>query len=331
MDSLEFLPTVGLITLLAIAYNLSWPFFPFVRKSALDRYRRTVNGRPAWALVTGASDGIGKGLASELARRGFNVVIHGRNDVKLEGVRHDLAARHPGREFRIMVGDAVALGTGAAPWDVMLAPLETLNLSVLVNNVGGVPMVPILRRLDESTVGEIADNVHMNALFPTLLSSILLPRLTGPGKPALVLNVGSVADVGPALLSFYGGSKAFMNALSTSMAEELTLDGVDVEVLSVRVGPVATRTELMPPRVFWPSVETMAQSILDRVGCGRAVVVPYWGHAVPMLFLDLMPTMLRGENTKLYETDLSNKEKQATQERVYLGTCVNEMAVPLTK
>ncbi|CCF40246.1 estradiol 17-beta-dehydrogenase 12-A [Colletotrichum higginsianum] len=304
MESLGFLPTVGLLALLAVAYNLSWPFFPFVRKSALDRYRRTVNGRPAWALVTGASDGIGKGLADELARRGFNVVIHGRNDVKLEGVRHDLAARHPGREFRIMVGDAVALGAGAPLWDVMLAPLENLNLRVLVNNVGGVPMVPVMRRLDESTVGEIADNVHMNALFPTLLSSILLPRLTGPAEPALIVNVGSLADVGPPLLSFYGGSKAYMNALSTSMAEELALDGVDVEVLGMRVGPVATRTELMQPRVFWPSAETMAQSILDRVG---------------------------GKKTKQYETDLSNKEKQVTQERVHLDTCVKENAVPLTK
>ncbi|GKT54322.1 short-chain dehydrogenase [Colletotrichum tofieldiae] len=310
MDSLGFLSPVGLLALLAVACNLSWPFFPFFRKPKLDRYLKAVNGRPAWALVTGASDGIGKALANELARRGFNVVLHGRNDVKLEGVRHDLATRHPGREFRIMVGDAVVLGAGAQSWDVMLASLESLNLRVLVNNVGGVPMVPIMRRLDESTVEEIAGNVHLNALFPTLLSSILLPRLKNPAEPALIINVGSLSDTGLPLLSFYSGSKAYLVALSTSMARELALDGADVEVLGVRVGAVATKPELMQARVFWPSAETMAESILDRVGCGRAVVVPYWGHALQMWFMDLVPAALQGPLVKMVMGKLSYEEKK---------------------
>ncbi|KAK1597055.1 short chain dehydrogenase [Colletotrichum navitas] len=310
MAPLGFLPSVGVLALVAIAYNLAWPFFPFFRKSGLGRYLRAVDGKPAWALVTGASDGIGKGLADELARRGFNVILHGRNEAKLGDVRRGLALRHPGREFRIVVGDAVALGAGARPWDAMLAPLKDLNLRVLVNNVGGVPMAPVLRRLDESTVEEIADNVHMNALFPTLLSAILLPRLRNPAAPALVINVGSIADMGLPLLSFYGGCKAYLAALSMSMGRELAIARADVEVLGMRVGAVATRRDVMQPRIFWPSVETIAESILDRVGCGRAVVVPYWGHALQMWLADLMPAVLEEPLVNIIMGRLSFMEKK---------------------
>ncbi|KAK1984522.1 short chain dehydrogenase [Colletotrichum cereale] len=310
MASLGFLPSVGALALLAVAYNLAWPFFPFFRKPRLDRYLQAVDGKPAWALVTGASDGIGKGLADELARRGFDVVLHGRSDAKLEGVRRDLALRHPEREFRVAVGDAVALGAGGRSWDAMLAPLEGLNLRVLVNNVGGVPMVPILRRLDESTVEEVAENVHLNALFPTLLSAILLPRLRNPAAPALVINVGSLSDMGLPLLSFYSGCKAYLLALSTGMARELAGAGADAEVLAVRVGAVATKRDLMQPRVFWPSVETIAGSILDRVGCGRVVVVPYWGHALQVWLVDLVPAVVQEPLINMVMGRLSFEEKK---------------------
>ncbi|OLN85522.1 Very-long-chain 3-oxooacyl-coA reductase let-767 [Colletotrichum chlorophyti] len=291
MDSLEFLPTVGLVALVAALYNVAWPFFPFFRGSKLDRYLEAVDGKPAWALVTGASDGIGKGLANELARRGFNVVLHGRNSGKLEKVAYELALQSPGREFRIMVGDAGVLGAGAQPWDAMLATLEGLNLRVVINNVGG-PTTPMMRRLDQVPMEEIAANVHLNALFPTLLSSILLSQFVKVSAPALIINAGSISDMGWPLLSFYSGSKSYLTAMSASMARELSLDGIDVEVMGVRIGAVATKTELMAPGVFWPSAETMACAILDRVGCGRTVLVPYWGHAMQMFLLDLVPVAL---------------------------------------
>lgn len=63
----------------------------YTRPSSLKRYHYGHDGSPPWALVTGASDGIGLGFAHELAHRGFNVILHARNATKLEGVNSQLS------------------------------------------------------------------------------------------------------------------------------------------------------------------------------------------------------------------------------------------------
>ncbi|KAF4923067.1 Very-long-chain 3-oxooacyl-coA reductase [Colletotrichum viniferum] len=192
----------------------------------------------------------------------------------------------------------------------MLAPLENLNLRVLINNVGGCGQMPMMRRLDESSMEDIAANVHMNALFPTILNAIMIPRFSSSAEPALIINVGSLADGGWPLLSFYSGSKSYVNSISASMARELRMDGIDVEVIGVRIGAVATKTDLMSPHLFWPSVETIANAILDRVGCGRSVLVPYWPHLVQILLVDMVPLALRNPLYSIVFNRMRYEEKR---------------------
>lgn len=80
---------VGAITLIKLVYDASfilWLYF--LRPSQLHKYRDSELS--SWALVTGASDGIGLELARELLAQGFNVLVHGRNETKLEGVKRSL-------------------------------------------------------------------------------------------------------------------------------------------------------------------------------------------------------------------------------------------------
>ncbi|KAK3185944.1 hypothetical protein K4F52_005399 [Lecanicillium sp. MT-2017a] len=82
----------------------------YLLPSRFDRYaHRAPDGSPPWAMVTGASDGIGLAFAGELASRGFNVVLHGRNPDKLARVMADLQARNPERTFRIVIADAATV------------------------------------------------------------------------------------------------------------------------------------------------------------------------------------------------------------------------------
>lgn len=91
------------------------------------------------ALVTGASDGIGLGFAQELLVSGFNVILHGRNPIKLRKVQAQLQQQHPDCDIKIWIVDASDQPSWADPSSSLLATLieSKIVLKVLVNNVGG--------------------------------------------------------------------------------------------------------------------------------------------------------------------------------------------------
>ncbi|KAK0745435.1 hypothetical protein B0T18DRAFT_306206, partial [Schizothecium vesticola] len=253
----------------------------YLRPSKLPRYLHTKRSQPAWALVTGASDGIGKAFAHSLAEAGFNVVIHGRSPSKLAVVFAELESTYPLRSFRFLTADATKCHPDA--FEGIVQFLSDIHLTVLINNAGSVsrrPLITDYRPLDSYTHAELVESVTLNALFPTLLTRALAPALAVNG-PALIFFVGSLADIGLPLVAPYGSSKSFLGTLADSMALEMRMTGRDIEVLHVRVGPMTgVATIWRPPSWLRPHATTLAQTVLDRVGCGRAVVVPYLPHAL---------------------------------------------------
>ncbi|KAK9249032.1 hypothetical protein V1506DRAFT_138038 [Lipomyces tetrasporus] len=79
--------------------------------SSLLRYHHSHRGRAPWAVITGASDGMGKGYAREPAHRGFNVVLHGRNLTNLDSVKKELSEEFANVNFRTIVVDASKSGS----------------------------------------------------------------------------------------------------------------------------------------------------------------------------------------------------------------------------
>lgn len=72
--------------------------------------RRRVNlkgryGRNSWALITGSSDGIGKGIALSLAKEGFNIILSARTESKLEGVKNEIKRLYPSLDVKLLVVD----------------------------------------------------------------------------------------------------------------------------------------------------------------------------------------------------------------------------------
>lgn len=265
---------------------------PYILPSQLHRYLHTENGKSAWALVTGASDGIGKAFSGELATRGFNVVLHGRNPAKLEQVQRELKAAHPTREFRILVADA----TNCAPevFEDIVDRLSDIHLTVLVNNAGGEPSG--YKTFDEHTHSESIHTVTVNAVFPTLLLNALVPILAR-NVPALIINAGSLADSGLPLLSSYSASKSYIRVLSDALTREMMMTGRDVTVLYLRIASTTGVSHTRTPQTFFmPDAAKLVRASLARVGCGRTVVVPYWGHAllaVLAALVELLPSRLR--------------------------------------
>src|ERR1700753_2924849 len=92
--------TIGALSIVRLDFAASFRFYQlFLRQSSLNRYLSDPDGRPTWALVTGASDGIGLGIAQELCARDVNVVLHGRDPTKLARVAKELTAMFPKRKI----------------------------------------------------------------------------------------------------------------------------------------------------------------------------------------------------------------------------------------
>jgi len=333
--------TLGTFAALSLVYNVLDFVFLYTRPSQLRRYLHTTNDKPAWALVTGATSGIGTHLARELAATGFNVVLHGRNEAKLRRVQDDLEAAFPARSFRPLLADASAVpcancvdaaeavppakGKAAAAghqhgtldMDAFVAPLDALNLTVVINNAGGNaadPMYDVLANVPRRTVLAVTG---LNAVFPLLLQHALLPQL-GRDGPALVVNVGSLSDNGLPLLAAYGSAKCFLVGLSQCLAREARLHGgggTGVDVLAVRLGSVTgTANRTVPPTLFEPDAAVMARAILARVGCGRLEVVPYWRHALQQAVVTSMPSWIMEGIFREVMNNLRDEERMGAKE-----------------
>jgi 17beta-estradiol 17-dehydrogenase / very-long-chain 3-oxoacyl-CoA reductase len=268
--SLNFvLAATGLITVLFSGYRFAAFIRIYLRPSSLEKYL----GNGVYAVVTGASDGIGKAVAMELADRGFNIVLHGRNSEKLETVKSQIEEAHAGREVVTIVHDA------GADSRLDISAIKSLPISVLVNNVGGGEP----KAIADSSTTDVDRTITLNALFPTHLTCDLLPHFS---RPALILNVSSYVGVfPPPYLATYAGAKAFVTAFSNSLSREVE----SVEAISLITGSVHSAGNKKPVAFLRPDSATYAKSILSVVGCGRLSVFPYWPHAVQAWVFSLMP------------------------------------------
>ena len=104
------------------------------------------------------------------------------------------------------------------------------------------------------------------------------------------MNIGSMGDFSVPYATIYGGSKGFNMTWSSSLAMELKSEGKNVEVLAISVGRVTDVSHHKKDASFFtPSARTMARAALQRVGCGKSVVVGYVGHALQKFLVGLLP------------------------------------------
>lgn len=180
--------------------------------------------RGAWAVVTGASSGIGRALALELAQRGMRVALVARQSLALQQVAD---------EIRIGGGEAVVIELDLAQpgsADRLRAALQQQGctpLRLLVNNAGvGAwgPFVPEqLARYDEMVALNMAAVVNTTAA--------LLPDLRRH-TPSAVLNVSSQAAYQPVpYMAVYAATKAFVHSFSLALRQELSDSGVLIQGL----------------------------------------------------------------------------------------------------
>ncbi|RRB06708.1 SDR family NAD(P)-dependent oxidoreductase [Larkinella rosea] len=258
-----------------------------------------------YVLITGASAGLGKAMAIELARQGHHLILVSLPNENLGDLAH---------QIRISCNVQVAYYETdlceRPNIEALIAWIQTSQLAVfyLINNAG----IGGSQAFEQSDTGHIERIIQLNIIGTALLTRLLLPFLL-KFPQSYILNVSSMAAFSPfPYKTVYPASKAFIYSFSLGLRAELRAFGVQVSV--VHPGPMPHTPENQARlqkhgrlgRMLTVPLEFIAQTALERVEQGQSVIIPGWTNKmgywvsrwVPWSWRrPLMVSMLRKEVT----------------------------------
>lgn len=228
-------------------------------------------GQGSWAVVTGATDGIGKEFALQLAKKGFNVLLASRTAAKLESVAQEIQAQSPGTKVDIVAIDFSA--GDDAQYAVLEKKVKALDVGVLINNVGRSHNMPV--PFVETPQEEMLAITEININATLRVTQIVGPELVRKQR-GLILNLGSFAGQFPTpLLATYTGSKAFLIAYSQALGEELRRSNVLVQNINAYF-ITSNLSKIRRSSALIPTPKTYVAKVLTKIGrSGGAVGRPF--------------------------------------------------------
>jgi len=239
-----------------------------------------------WALVTGASAGIGEAFARALAGEGFSLVLTARREERLRALADELEKR-----FNIAVRIVPVDLSEPDGADRLAAAVDDLEIGMLVNNAG----VGYAGRLDKQDTDRLRGLVAVNCMAPTVLTSRLLGGENGMvarGRGA-VLFTGSAAGRQPMPLhGVYAATKAFDLLLGEALFVELR--DANVDVLVVEPGPVATEFQEAADETSHATIqpEEIVRKALASLGHQPSVLTDWFLWARANAAIRLLPRPL---------------------------------------
>jgi short-subunit dehydrogenase len=256
---------------------------------ALQESKQRGNGT-GWAVITGASSGLGSIFADQLAKRGLSLLLAGRHEARLAAVAQRIRQIAPDVDVELVASD---LGTDSGV-DALAARLEGRAIDVLVNNAG----FGTYGLFSELDAGREHDMVAVNVDALVRLTHAALPGMLARGRGG-ILNVASTIAFQPGpYQATYGASKAFVLSLSQALWAETRGSGVTVTALcppATRTGFVdALGTDVSHTAVYrrLAAPEPVVAAGLRALDRGHAVVVPGWRHRVMATVVRLAPGWL---------------------------------------
>ena len=226
-----------------------------------------------WALITGASSGIGAEFARRLAGHGMHLVLTARRKELLEKLADELHTRH-GTKTEIIVGDLTDATEPQRLCDTIAA--KGIQIELLVNNAG----FGWVSTIDETEVSRMKQLVQLNIASMTELTLLLLPLMLGRGHGGII-NVSSVAAFQPvAYMPVYAASKAFVLHFSEALWAECRDRGVTVTALC----PGTTQTDFFDvanvpgwlKKHEFSTPEQVVKSALKALERRKQIAIPGW-------------------------------------------------------
>jgi uncharacterized protein len=213
-----------------------------------------------WAIIAGASAGLGEAFAEELAARGLHLVLVARRAPLLEELAARLRARHR-VEARVVAADLASADLASAT--------EGLEVGAAIYNAAFSPLGAFV----EQPVDDLLRVVDVNVRAPLLFARAFTPPMVARGRGALVLMSSLAGSFGAPRLAAYGASKAFTTLLGESLWAELGPHGVDV--IASAAGAIRTPGYTRASKRDAPGTldaAEVARGTLDALGHGPVVV-----------------------------------------------------------
>ncbi len=247
----------------------------------------TPAGSKTTALITGASSGIGLELARTFARKGHNLVVVARDQVRLEQLAGELEAQH-GITVKVLVKDLSSPSAAREIYETLKD--DSITVDILVNNAGLI----VYGNFHQTDWEKETRMIQVNLLTLTALAKLFVPDMVARGY-GRILNIGSNGSFAPSPLNaVYSATKAYVLSFSEAIAEELAGTGVTVTALC----PGATRTALQE-RAQMDDVRLLGWGVMEaaevaRTGyrslmAGQRVVVPGFYNQIQVFFIRFLP------------------------------------------
>lgn len=240
-----------------------------------------------WALVTGASSGIGREYALQLAAEGLNIAVLARRKERLESLVQEIEATHQ-VETRVIVADLTAPDVV----DNIQASTSDITIGLLVNNAGdGVPGAFL-----KQDVSAYQRTIQLNITTPMTLSHHFGEQMRQRGKGGIIFTASTAGYTGSPYLANYAAAKSYMISFGMALHTELKENGVDVLVLS----PGATHTEMVEMEgtsmkdapMPWMEASQVAHIGIKNLGKKTAVIPGGANNIMTFMMTHLMPRSL---------------------------------------
>lgn len=244
-----------------------------------------------YALVTGATGGLGKAFSKELAKQGYALLLTGRSQEKLLALQEELKAEFPEMQTKIYAADLSNEGDRCALTDAILA--DGVRLSLLANVAG----VDIQKGLAEYTQEKIALQCRVN--FEAAVSLCQF-AITHKAETLKIVNVASVSGIYPMpYFAIYSATKSALTSFSVALREEMR--GKGVFVTAVLPGAIPTREDIkeqIKGQGLWGKLaalppEMVARDALKAVDKNKPrAIIGFWNN-VMHFFTAWMPESWR--------------------------------------
>jgi len=235
-----------------------------------------------WALVTGASSGIGKEFARRLGRAGLNLVLVARREALLEELAAELSQEH-GVDCRVVALDLSRESSARR----LFESVGGLDIGLLVNNAGS----GWIGRFELKEPSYHTDLIRLHCSTVVELTARFLAPMHSRKRGGLIIVASVAAYLPTPFYSVYGGTKAFLLSWGEALAEELR--GGPVDLLVVSPGDTGTGFQEVAGEMssrFTP-VETVVGDALAALG-RKTTVVPGLDYRLSLFLARFLPRRL---------------------------------------